>query len=238
MKLSRRILLPAPVCCAVFFVLSACGGENPPGTAVSSSAAVPPPSAFSSVSPSPVSSPAVPAVSSASPSSAPATGSAESEPPVTDAQIRENYRKAAEAYGWFELTTMPLSGGPAIQYDGEMYQKVNYPGIRTYAQLQAYLHSLFSDSIVAELLDSGGGPPRYRDIDGTLYAIPADRGTDITQGNVTVRILWNSKTKATVQVTVEVLKPETQAVVGYETHNFSYAYSDGKWVFETFSLVR
>lgn len=171
-------------------------------------------------------------------SSAPALSPASSGPTVTDEQIEEAYGKAVEAYGWFDLTTMPLEDGTGMEYDGQFYQKVRHETIKTYAQLEAYLRTLFSDDIVGRLLNRGDGLERYRDIDGELYAIPADRGTDLTKGDETRAILRASDSKAIVEVTVQLLDPEAGKVTGQEVHDFSYVYRDGKWIFETFSLVR
>lgn len=223
MKLQRcaSALFLFPLLCAAF---TACAARPDPASA-------------------PVSAPASAAVSSAvvsaAPiSSAPAPGPVSSVPAVTDDQIEEAYGKAVEAYGWFDLTTMPVEDGPGMEYDGRLYQKVRHDTIKTYAQLETYLHTLFSDDIVAGLLNRGDGLERYRDIDGELYAIPADRGTDITKGDETRRIVRESDSKAIVEVTVQLLDPETGKAAGQEVHDFSYRYRDGKWIFETFGLVR
>jgi hypothetical protein len=96
------------------------------------------------------------------------------------AQVKEAYRRAVEAFYWFEVTTMPLgsySGGDSstIEADGMMYAKVRHDTIRTYADLENYLLSLFAEDIVSRLL-GGTGIQRYRDFNGELYAIDADRG--------------------------------------------------------------
>ena len=188
----------------------------------------------------PVSSPAPGETSlvSSAVSSAPAPSAASSVPAVTDDEVMGAYEKAVESYGWFDLTTMPLEDGTGREYDGNFYQKVRHDTIKTYAELRAYLQTLFSDDIVAGLLNGGGGLERYRDIDGELYAIPADRGTDLTKGDETRRILRDGGSGVIVEVAVQLLDPETGDVTGQEIHDFSYVYRDGKWIFETFSLVR
>ena len=156
----------------------------------------------------------------------------------TDEQIDRAYEEAAEAYGWFDLTTLPLEEGAPVLFDGQYYQKVRHDTIRTKEDLKAYLQTLFADDIVAGLLDETDGPQRYRDIGGELYAIPADRGADITKGKETRRILRKNDGEAVVEVAVEVLDPKTRKVVGRETHRFSYASDGGKWVFRSFGPVR
>lgn len=216
----KNTAIPFLLFCA-FLTVSACASRAP--SPESSSTA-------------PESSPSVPTLSSASVSSAPLSSAAPGSVPAADKPILSAYQKAVEAYGWFDLTTMPTEDGPFMQYDGGAYQKVNCGGIRTYAELKAYLRTLFADGIVDRLLKEAGN--RYRDIDGALYAEPADRGADITKGKETDRIVRKSGTEAAVEATVELVDYNTGEVTGQEEYEFPCAFKDGNWVFQKFSLVR
>jgi hypothetical protein len=76
------------------------------------------------------------------------------------------------------------------------------------------------------------------DIDGALYAIQADRGTDINKGDETHQIIYENDKKIIYRVEVEVIDPDTQKAVDKETHDFIYENLNGKWVFSKFYLVR
>jgi len=153
-------------------------------------------------------------------------------------EVEEAYKKATEAFYWFDVTTMPVASfdrsdsSTYKEIDGMLYHRVMSDTIKTYADLEKYLYALFTDEIVAELLDHGWDYQRYRDIDGVLHAILADRGTDIFKGEETKEVTQESEVKFTCAVCVELLGGEEDFVVtGYEIHEYSYELIDGQWVF-------
>lgn len=146
--------------------------------------------------------------------------------------VKEAYGKAIEAFAWFEISTMPLESS-AREIDGRIYNKVKHDTIKTYADLEMYLHSLFSEDIVREKLNKSN--KLYRDIEGALYGMSADRGTDLYKGDATLEVRQESDEKFICVVEVELLR-EDYEVIGYETHKFSYELIDGKWVFTNFYL--
>lgn len=162
---------------------------------------------------------------------------------MQESQIIDTYKRAVEAYGWFYLTTMPTvcnSDEDIREYEGWQYYRVEHETIKTLADLENYLRSLFSDNIVTKLLSEGEGK-RYRDFDGILYAMPADRGTDINKGEETYEVIKESERKFILRVTVELLgewQGDKRPVIGYETHDFIYEKINDRWVFSSFDLVR
>jgi hypothetical protein len=157
----------------------------------------------------------------------------------------EAYKKAVEAYGWFDLTTMPTAydtDADVREHEGQQYFRVVHETIKTLADLENYLRSLFSDNIVTNLLFPEDGEKRYRDFDGILYAIPADRGTDINKGEETYEVVQESDSSRIIfRVTVELLGEwdgNKRPVTGYETHDFICEETGGRWVFSSFGLVR
>lgn len=159
-------------------------------------------------------------------------------------EVTEAYKKAVQAYGWFNLKTMPTADYTATnvrEYNGEQYIKVAHQTIKTYEELENYLRSLFSDIITTDLLHHKNGPERYREFDGRLYAIPADRGSDITKGEEKYEIVSKNASKIIFRVTVEILGEwdgSRQPVIGYEIHDFTYEKNGDRWIFTTFYLVR
>ncbi|OEF95689.1 hypothetical protein [Desulfuribacillus alkaliarsenatis] len=149
-------------------------------------------------------------------------------------EVQEAYYKAVEAYGWFDMTTMPVDS-TMKEIDGMIYNRVDHSSIKTYADLEEYLHSLFASDIVDRLLDPSF--KRYRDIDGELYGILADRGSDIFKGDETLEIEKENDTKFVCIVEVELLDEDFK-VTDYEAHEFAYELVDGQWVFTNFYMVR
>ncbi len=153
-------------------------------------------------------------------------------------EVKLAYQQAAEAYGWFDLTTMPIDDSDSKDYNDTTYYRVKHATIKTYADLKSYLQNLFTDDIVNRLLSQSNASMHYVDIDGALYAIQADRGTDIYKGDETHQIIYENDKKIIYRVDVEVIDPETQNAVGKETHDFTYENLNGKWLFSKFYLVR
>ena len=133
---------------------------------------------------------------------------------------------------------MPLDRDDQRTVGEQVYCRVDYPGIKTLADLRGYLKSLFSDGLVEELLPVDG--TQYVELDGALYTIDGGRGADITKGEETVQVLRDGTPgRCTVRVTVEVLDPQQGfSVVGSETHDFLYEQVGERWIFTTFSMVR
>lgn len=133
---------------------------------------------------------------------------------------------------------MPLDRDDQRTVGEQVYCRVDYPGIKTLADLRGYLKSLFSDGLVEELLPVDG--TQYVELDGALYTIDGGRGADITKGEETVQVLRDgTPARCTVRVTVEVLDPQQGfSVVGSETHDFLYEQVGERWIFTTFSMVR
>lgn len=153
-----------------------------------------------------------------------------------DAQIREAYKKAEEAFGWFDLSTMKCDLDDSKQYNGFDYYRVTHDTIKTYAQLVDYLNTLFTDRVVSNLLNENQN--LYVDIGGALYTLNASRGVDNTKGNETHEIIREGDTKIVYRVKIEVVDVDTRSIEGYEVHNFNYEYIDGKWLFSNFYPVK
>lgn len=158
-------------------------------------------------------------------------------PNAAYARVASAFLEAQQAYGWFELSSMNTTG-TAKELDGGYYCRVDHPTVKSYAQLEQHLQSLFAPPIVIELLQSNNSriPPLYRDIDGILYGIAADRGGNIYVGGEDREIITLHENKILVRVTVTILADNLEDIKGYETHDFYYEKIDGKWIFTNFYL--
>ena len=154
-----------------------------------------------------------------------------------DAAVLAAYDRAEEAYGWFQLATLPEDPAEMREVDGRVYYRVDSPPISSMADLRGRLRELFSDEIVDTLLPAGG--EQYIDLDGALYVQPGGRGSNLMLGEETRQVLRESEERCLVQITVEQLDPEQEfAVTGQEIYTFPYEKVGDKWIFTSFSLFR
>lgn len=98
---------------------------------------------------------------------------------------------AGSIYRYFTVTSLNVtdySNYVEIQMQGEDYSqyffKVDDPRFSTLAQLRAYVGRYFSEEITNEMFSSA--PQKYRDINGKLYTILGDGGTDDSLGKLTI----------------------------------------------------
>jgi len=156
---------------------------------------------------------------------------------LTDDEIVELYNKATEAYGWFDLTTIPYDAEKYIEADGERYFEVSQPGIISKKTLTDYLDEFFADDITEGLMAMSSG--RYVEREGKLYVLPADRGTDIFKGAESYEVVRASEKQIKLEVTEEIYEdPKQKNVTGYKQYDFFLEFSDGRWKFTSFELVR
>ena len=79
----------------------------------------------------PVPTPVPPPTPTPAPTSTPASGADE----PADEAILAAYEKAEEAWGWFEIAPMPLDRDDQRTVGEQVYCRVDYPGIKTLADL-------------------------------------------------------------------------------------------------------
>ena len=156
---------------------------------------------------------------------------------LTEDEVVELYNKAKEAYGWFDLTTIPYDKEKYIEADGEKYFEVVQPGITSKKALADYLNGFFADDITEGLMAMSSD--RYVEYEGKLYVLSADRGTDIFKGAESYEVIRVSEKQIKLAVTVEIYEdPMQKNVTGYKQYDFFLEFSDGRWRFTNFELVR
>ena len=80
---------------------------------------------------------------------------------------------------------------------------------------------------------------RYVESKGKLYVLPMDRGTDIFKGAESYEVVRVSEKQIKLAVTVEIYEdPMQKNVTGYKQYDFFLEFSDGRWRFKNFELVR
>ena len=150
-----------------------------------------------------------------------------------------DFAEADELWCYFDLTTMPLDSEDSVEVGEYTYYRVDYRGLETMDDLRALLLTRFDSSIVDALLAPfENGVAHYRDIDGALYGIQCDRGSDISRGDATYDVELSADGKGgKVIATVEELKDGgavyneqtgqyDQIVAGYSTIEFPFVLTE------------
>ncbi|MEG2097468.1 MAG: hypothetical protein RRY65_04800 [Pseudoflavonifractor sp.] len=149
-------------------------------------------------------------------------------------QVRTDYPRAEEAYAWFAAITMPLSAAETREHNGASYQRVDYPGIESLADLRYYLKDLFSDEIVDELLPAG--QTHYMDFDGVLYGLDAGRGARVLQ--TSCKVLLESESRIIYHIDADYYSAgEPPVFEEHKSFDFPYERVGDKWVFTDFNLI-
>lgn len=153
---------------------------------------------------------------------------------LDDSKFYSSFHKAAEAWWWFYVDTMPLKGTPGsngeIIIEFKDYNEVDYEGIETLKDLEDYLKSIFFDEIAESMLESG----RYFDVDGKLCTVAMGRGTNHSYGKID-EVNTNNINDKKIEYTVLVEKlDDDYEVEGYEKFTFILEKTENGWVFTTF----
>ena len=158
---------------------------------------------------------------------------AESQPGLTEDDVKAAYLSAEEVYNWFDLSSLPTSG-EAAEVDGVSYRPVNYAGLNTYADLKAKVNSLFAPSVANALLAEG---TNYRDIGGRLYTTDAARGSNLYLKERTFSVSRTDDAHWTVTVTFWADSWEWEqpsVTIGYSQAVLHYERTDSGWRFTDF----
>ena len=180
---------------------------------------------------------AAPGGNAGTPAAAPAETPGSNVSIPTDAKVENAYLTAREAYNWFNFGTMPTDSSDWKDAGDYRFERVVHEQIETFADLEFYLNTIFTKKFTNEILS---GDHLYSDIDGKLYAVAADRGSDILKGDERAEIIRESDRKIIYRITVDVLDEPEGSVVDTEVFDFVYAVEDGggQWLFHNFESVR
>lgn len=161
-----------------------------------------------------------------------------------------DFAEADELWRYFDMTTMPLDTTDSVEVDGNTYYRVDYRGLKTMDDLRALLLARFDGGIADELLAPfENGVAHYRDINGKLYGIQCDRGSDISRGDATYAVELTADGKGgKVIATVEELKDGgatyseeigqyDEVIAGYSTIEFPFVLTEAGAQFTHFESI-
>lgn len=151
---------------------------------------------------------------------------------VTETEAELAYLSAEGVYGWFNLCSLPTTG-EVVEVDGQSYRAVDYPGLTTYADLEAKVHSLFVPEL-AELILSCSSD--YRDIGGKLHCAEGARGSNIylKERVFSAAPISDDRWAVTVTFYADSWAFERPSVtIGYSQTVLDYVNTADGWRFET-----
>jgi len=160
----------------------------------------------------------------------------ESARPLMESEILAAYERAQQLYGWFDLAPLAASDETAV-WERESYQRVETEGFENLEDLRTCLRSVFSRELTDRLLNGEAGRVRYRDIGGALFVSGAPREPEAGKRPSRVEVEQLEETLYSVNVLVDLLDEDGEAVVGVESWSFPFAFEEDRWVFTDFCLV-
>jgi len=155
---------------------------------------------------------------------------------LMEAEILAAYERAQQLYGWFDLAPLPTSDETAV-WERETYHRVDLEGVETLEDLRTCLRSVFSRELTDRLLNGEAGRIRYRDIGGALCVSGIPREPDSGKRPSRVEAEQLEETVYSVNVLVDLMDEDREAVVGVESWSFPYVFEEDRWVFTEFCLV-
>lgn len=158
----------------------------------------------------------------------------------TDQEVIAAYQNANKVFEWFSCKPLPTNGRMKKETGYMIYYNVNYPNVRTMGDLHRECEKVFTYTFSNQLISSSR---LYKEFDGGLFVAPAGRGYNVFAGKDSFKVVRDAATpdKLTLQVSTEKLENPPagkMAVVGYNTHNFSYISTPIGWRFANFQAVR
>ena len=158
------------------------------------------------------------------------------------ADVENAFEKAMEVYGWFDLCALECDSADKTERGGHTYYRVVSDAVPSYEALRTLVFNLFDTQTGERLLNEDSDAPPYIDVDGALFGQDFARGSDITKGDYSLTVEWESLTCALCRVQVETLEygdeliDDYRRVTGHEDYTFRYELIGQRWVFTDFQL--
>lgn len=147
--------------------------------------------------------------------------------------VEADYHVTQSMWTWFHMTTPPIDESmPSIEDEnGHTYYHFGIKGVDTMEQLRALLEEHVTGEVVDEWL--AYSPDRFKEVDGRLYVLSADRGGDDSYGSQSLSVDLES---GVLTQTVERLDYTDDGYVpnGEEVFEYPFTLVDGHAVFSAF----
>lgn len=165
-------------------------------------------------------------------------------PPV-DENMKQFYREAEELFYTLKYKKMSVNMDEFVQEDDVLYQLVEDERFKNMDELKTALNKYFTmDFIESEMLEEMWEHPVYKDIDGRLYQMAAQRGGDMSYaghvfGNVVadenviqfpVKAYYGNEMPRDVFYTT----PANEEMYNVKEFTFEMTKENGEWKFNKF----
>ncbi len=153
-------------------------------------------------------------------------------------EIERLVAHAAEIWNRMSIGTLDAEYGKPADDEGRYYPVRDY-------KTRTALEKRFAESFTAELTETFLGElfdGLYREIDGRLCVMPADRGTDSRAGveSLEAQVVDDTTVRVIRRIAVfEILEDGEDFIwypVGFCPQELMLVYEDGRWVFDTFTV--
>lgn len=153
--------------------------------------------------------------------------------------VLADYRVTEDLWAWFHMTTPPMDNSvPMVEdNDGRDYCRFGLMNINTMEQLRTLLRAHVTEEVMNEWF--AYSPDRFKEIDGKLYVLSADRGSDISIGGESLRVEWSGDTAGKVIQTIDRQdwndEKNTFVLTGeQDVYEYPFTLTDGHAVFSAF----
>lgn len=151
--------------------------------------------------------------------------------------VLADFETAETLWIWLFMTTPPTGAAPdTVEIGGYTYLSAEIPDVSTLEDMRALLYRYFDAALADEWL--AGEPARYAEVDGRLYVLSADRGSEVSMisdarsvaltedGGVLTQVIgygeWNEAAQEWIMTGEE------------ETFEYPFTLVDGHAVFSAF----
>ena len=153
--------------------------------------------------------------------------------------VLADYRVTEDLWAWFHMTTPPMDNSvPMVEdNDGRDYCRFGLMNINTMEQLRTLLRAHVTEELMNEWF--AYSPDRFKEIDGKLYVLSADRGSDTSIGGESLRVEWSGDTAGKVVQTIDRQdwndEKNTFVLTGeQDVYEYPFTLTDGHAVFSAF----
>ena len=151
-------------------------------------------------------------------------------------RILADFDSAATLWSWFYMGEPPMDISITAEADGNLYYLADISGVETLEDLRTLLCRYVTPELADEWMSFF--EPKYRDIDGRLYALSAGRGSNESLGKETRSVALDGNSGVLTQ-TVALLEWDDAAQAWADTgeteaYEYPFTLVDGRAVFSAF----
>lgn len=163
---------------------------------------------------------------------------------ITDEKEKEFfislYQGALQSYEWFTFSTMEVDmERPLVSslQENQGFYAVKDKNFRTMENLKDHLSKFFTSTMVEDLLDSTN---LYKEFEQQLYAVTADRGSNLSIGErEAFYLIKQDDLNFILRLEQDIVDTENRNnVIGLEVIDYPLTYHNGQWLFTEFTNSR